>query len=140
MATPHAPVTQHTSAAYGGDVTVRDEALTSALLASGVVAGVGYPAIMLAAGALREGYRALHQPGSMLNLGPGGWVQIANFVVTGLLMIACAGGLRRALRSGRGATWAPLLIATYGVGLAAAGVFSPDPSYGYPPGAPLGPA
>ena len=34
----------------------------------------------------------------------------------------------------------PFLIAIYGVGLVGAGVFSADPSYGYPPGAPLGPA
>jgi hypothetical protein len=67
-------------------------------------------------------------------------VQSANFVVTGLLMVACAVGLRRALRAGRGATWGPILIAVYGAGLVGAGAFSPDPSYGYPPGAPLGPA
>ena len=54
--------------------------------------GVGFPAIMLAAGAVRDGYSALHQPGSMLSLGAGGWVQIANFIVTGLLMVACAVG------------------------------------------------
>jgi hypothetical protein len=139
MATPPAPVTLHTSAARS-DVTMRKGALTSALLACGVGAGVGFPAIMLAAGTLREGYSALHQPGSMLTLGPGGWVQIANFVVSGLLMFACAVGLRRAFGSGHGATWPPRLIAIYGVGLVGAGVFSPDPSYGYPLGAPLGPA
>src|SRR5688500_18659951 len=141
VATPHVPVASHTSAARGGsDATLRGDALTRALLASGVVAGVGFPGVLLAAGALREGYRALHQPGSLLSLGPGGWVQIANFVVCGLLMVGCAAGLRRALRSGRGATWGPLLVAIYGVGVVGAGLFSADPSYGYPPGAPLGPA
>lgn len=38
------------------------------------------------------------------------------------------------------AWWHIHLVAVYGVGLVGAGVFSPDPSYGYPPGAPLGPA
>jgi Protein of unknown function (DUF998) len=113
---------------------------TTALLTSGVVGGLGFPAIMLAAGTVREDYSGLHQPGSMLSLGAGGWVQITNFVITGLLMVAFAIGLRRALRSGPGAMWAPVLIAIYGVGLVGAGVFPPDPSYGYPPGAPLGPA
>ena len=116
------------------------DALTTSLLTSGVVGGLGFPAIMLAAGAVREDYSALQQPGSMLSLGPDGWVQITNFVVTGLLMIAFAAGLRRVLRSGRGATWGPILAATYGVGLVGSGLFSADPSYGYPPGAPLGPA
>jgi Protein of unknown function (DUF998) len=137
MPTRLAPVTPHTSAER---VTKREDSFTTALLAGGVVGGVAFPVLMLAVGAVREDYSALHQPGSMLSLGAGGWVQIVNFVVTGLLMIAYANGLRRALRSGQGATWAPLLIAIYGVGLVGAGVFPPDPSYGYPPGAPLGPA
>jgi hypothetical protein len=110
------------------------------LLLGGVVGGLGFLGIALAAGAFREGYLALHQPVSMLSLGPGGWVQIANFVVTGLLMVGCAVGLRRALRSGRGARWGPLLIGVYGVGLVASGVFLADPGFGYPPGAALGPA
>ena len=107
---------------------------------SGVVGGLGFPAVMLAAGAVREHYSALRQPGSMLSLGPGGWAQITNFVVCGLLMVAFAIGLRRIRHSGRAAAWVPMLVATYGVGLVGAGVFVPDPSYGYPPGAPLGPA
>jgi hypothetical protein len=110
-------VTRHASAARGGDATLREDALTRTLLTSGIVSGVGFPGIMSVAGAMREGYSALHQPGSLLSLGPGGWLQIANFVVTGLLMVACAGGFWRALHSGRGATWAPLLVAIYGIGL-----------------------
>jgi hypothetical protein len=55
-------------------------------------------------------------------------------------MVGCAVGLRRVVRSGRGATWGPLLIGVYGVGLVGAGLFSADPSYGYPRGAGLGPA
>jgi hypothetical protein len=114
--------------------------LTTALLRCGVVGGVGFPTIMLAAGAVREHYSALHQPGSLLSLGAGGWVQIANFITTGMLMIACAVGVRRALPSRRVGSWGSLLISIYGLGLVAAGAFSADPSYGYPPGAPLGPA
>jgi hypothetical protein len=115
-------------------------ALTTALLVGGVVGGLEFLAIAFAAGAFRQGYSALHQPVSMLSLGAGGWVQIANFVVTGLLMVACAAGLRRALHSGRGARWGSILIGVHGFGLVGAGVFSTDPSYGYPPGAALGPA
>lgn len=106
---------------------------------SGVVGGLGFPAVMLAAGAVREHYSALRHPGSMLTLGPGAWVQISNFVVCGLLMVAFAVGLRRVRHSRRDA-WGPLLIAAYGAGLVGSGLFPPDPSYGYPPGAPPGPA
>jgi hypothetical protein len=141
MVNQHASTMPHTSADARGDQrTVREDALTTALLVGGVAGGWGFLGVAFAAGALREDYSALHQPVSMLSLGPGGWVQIANFVVSGLLMVACAVGLRRALRSGRGRTWGPLLIGVYGFGLVGAGAFSADPSYGYPPGAALGPA
>jgi hypothetical protein len=64
------------------------------------------------------------------------WIQIANFIVTGLLTIAGAAGMRRALQSGRGRTWGPLLLAVYGLGLIGAGFFSADPALGLPPGTP----
>ena len=141
MANPHASTTPHTSAGPRGDqTTVRKDARTMALLLGGVAGGWGFLAVAFVAGALREDYSALHTPVSMLSLRPGGWVQIANFVVSGLLMVACAVGLRRALRSGRGTIWGPLLIGVYGFGLVGSGLFSADPSYGYPPGAALGPA
>jgi hypothetical protein len=44
----------------------------------------------------------------------------------------------RVLHPGRGETWGPLLIGAYGVGLIAAGIFTPDPAFGIPPGAPEG--
>lgn len=113
------------------------DALSTVLLMAGVAGGLGFPAVLLAIGAVREHYSALRQPGSMLSLGPGGWVQITNFVVCGLLIVAFAIGLRRIRQSGQ---WGPMLVAAYGVGLVGAGLFTPDPSYGYPPGAPLGPA
>ena len=44
---------------------------------------------------------------------------------------------RRALWSGRGGTWLPILLAIYGAGLIGAGVFSADAGAGFPPGTPL---
>lgn len=114
------------------------DALTRRLLACGAVGGFGFIAVFLIEGAIRPHYDPLSQPVSSLSLGNGGWIQIANFVVTGLLMLACALGLRRALSSGRGAIWGPILIGTYGFGLIGAGVFVTDPGFEYPPGAPLG--
>ena len=40
-------------------------------------------------------------PLSLLSLGDLGWIQIANFVVTGLLVTACAIGMRRVLHPAR---------------------------------------
>jgi hypothetical protein len=46
----------------------------------------------------------------LLSLGDLGWIQIANFVVTGALFVACAVGLRRVLHPGRAGTWGPRLV------------------------------
>jgi hypothetical protein len=66
------------------------------------------------------------------------WLQIANFIVSGALFVACAVGLRRALRSGRGGKWGPRLIGALGIGLIVSGVFTADAGAGFPPGAPAG--
>jgi hypothetical protein len=75
---------------------------------------------------------------SLLSLGAGGWVQIANFVVAGLMLIGFAAGLRHALHPGRAGLWAPVLFAAHGVGLVCAGVFVTDAGAGFPAGAPAG--
>jgi hypothetical protein len=82
----------------------------------------------------RPGFDVRRHPLSLLSLGDLGWIQIAAFVATGLAGIACAVGMRQALRCRRGGTWGPLLVGLWGLGLIAAGAFHPDPSLGFPPG------
>lgn len=110
----------------------------SRLLAGGVVAGPLFLGLGLLQAFTVDGFDLRRHPLSLLSVGEYGWIQIANFVVTGLLVIACAVGLRRTLRSGRSATWGPALVAVFGVGLMVAGVFTADPSVGFPAGAPEG--
>jgi Protein of unknown function (DUF998) len=105
-----------------------------ALLTCGVVAGPLFVVAFLLEGATRASYDPLRHPVSSLALGEHGWMQVVNFIVTGLLMLAYAVGLRRALRPGPGATWGPLLVALCAIGLIGAGVFVTDPLSGYPPG------
>jgi len=64
------------------------------------------------------------------------WIQIANFEVSGLLVIAGALGMWRVLRGSRGGIWGPLLLGIYGLGLIGAGIFSADPALGFQPGTP----
>ena len=71
---------------------------------------------------------------SALSLGPGGWVQMTNFIVFGVVGICFALALRATLAPGRGATWAPILQAVAGLSMITAGVFAQDPSAGYPAG------
>ena len=89
-------------------------------------------------GALRPDYDPLRHPGVLLSLGDAGSVHIVIFIVTGTLLIGFAAGLRRVLAPGRAATGGPVAVGVAGVGLVLAGLFSADPSFGYPPGAPAG--
>jgi Protein of unknown function (DUF998) len=111
---------------------------TKGLLACGVVAGPLFVAVAVLQALTRDGFDLGRHPLSLLSLGALGWIQIANFVVAGLLAVAFAVGLRRVLHPGRGGTWGPLLIGAYGVGLVAGGVFLADAGAGFPPGAPAG--
>jgi hypothetical protein len=111
--------------------------VTRTLLAYGVVAGPVYIGVSLLQALTRDGFELARHQWSLLSNGDLGWIQITNFVVTGLMTVAFAVGLRRAMGRGRGGTWAPRLIGTYGVSLIAAGVFRADPALGFPPGTPL---
>ncbi|MGD0438693.1 MAG: DUF998 domain-containing protein [Bryobacteraceae bacterium] len=75
---------------------------------------------------LRSGYDELRRPVSALALGERGWIQRTNFVVTGILMLACAFGLHLALVAYGRSFWGPFLIGLYAVGLIGAGIFATD--------------
>jgi Protein of unknown function (DUF998) len=102
------------------------------LLWAGVVGPLLFIAVFLIEGLTRPGYSAWRHYVSQLATGPGGWVQVVNFLMCGVLVIAFAVGLRLATRS----IAAPILLVLFGVGLLVAGVFSTDPALGYPPGVP----
>ncbi len=110
---------------------------TRRLLAAGVVAGPLFLVIVLLQLAITPGFDLGRHPISLLSLSDNGWLQIANFVLGGLLAIAFAVGTRRVL-SGRASTWGPRLLTVYGLGLVAGGVFLADPGLGFPPGTPDG--
>jgi hypothetical protein len=111
---------------------------TRRMLAAGAVAGPLLAAVWIAQGLVRDGYDFTRHPMSLLALGGGGWVQIANFVVCGALVIAGAAGMRRIMTGSPGGTWAPRMAGLVGIGLIAAGVFRCDPGSGFPAGAPEG--
>ena len=107
---------------------------TKSLLKYGIIAGPLYVTVSLAQALTRDGFDLTRHPWSLLSNGDLGWIQITNFVLTGLLVVAFAVGLRR-VDSGK---WAPRLIGVYGVSLICAGVFRADPALGFPPGTPDG--
>lgn len=107
-----------------------------ALLVCGAVAGPLYLVVGLVQAFARPGFGIRRHDLSLLANGDLGWIQIANFLVSGLLVVAGAVGMRRALATGRGRTWGPLLVGIYGIGLVGAGFFTADPALGFPPGTP----
>ncbi len=111
---------------------------TDRLVACGIVAAALFPVASFAQSLTRDGYDLGRHPVSLLSLGEHGWLQITNFVLTGLLYVACATGLRRLLGHGPASTWGPRLAALIGTGMIMAGVFVTDPGAGFPAGAPDG--
>jgi len=109
------------------------------LLSCGVIGPAFFIIVFLIEGATRSGYNPLRQPVSSLSIGAFGWMQAANFVITGSLLLAFAIGLRIVLRTSPGRVWGPLLIGLAAIGLIGAGFFTTDPLNGYPPGSPLVP-
>jgi Protein of unknown function (DUF998) len=109
-----------------------------ALVLCGVLAGPIYVIVGGAQAMLREGFDPRRHALSLLSNGSLGWIQIANFPITGSLVLAGSVGLKRVLVSGPGRTWGPLLLGIYGLGLVGAAFFSADPAHGFPPGTPPG--
>ena len=107
-------------------------------LLAGIVGPLLFVIVFLIEGALRAGYDPVRLQVSYLSLGDGGWIQIANFLVSGGLVVTFALGLRGVLLEGRGAAAAPIGVAMIGVGLIVAGLFSTVPAFGWPPATPDG--
>ncbi len=109
---------------------------TRSLLRYGVVAGPFYLTVGVIQGVVRDGFSFARHPLSLLANGPGGWAQTANFVLSGLMVVAAAVGFARVLgpRS-RAVTW---FLGAFGVSMLVAAVLRADPVDGFPVGTPLG--
>ena len=106
------------------------------LFRCGILAGPLYLAVGLIQAFLRDGFDLARHPLSVLANGPGGWIQTANFVLTGLMVLAAAAGFGRVLGpKSRTVTWS---LGGFGVALIVAAMFPADPVDGFPPGTPEG--
>jgi uncharacterized protein DUF998 len=110
--------------------------VTRALLACGAFGASLFLVVFHVDAAVRPGFEFLRHGPSLLMTGDLGWIEITNFVATGVLMLACAAGLRRAVPSGPASRWGPLLMGAYGLGMISTGIFVTDPQLGFPPGTP----
>lgn len=80
------------------------------------------------AGWLRPGYDPLHEYVSALSIGPRGWIQIANFVVVGVLLLVFARGVVSEFPNGPASKAGPLLLAIIAGSLLLSGPFVMDPA------------
>ncbi len=71
-----------------------------------MVAGPSDLTVGVLQGLVRDGFDFARHPLSVLANGPGGWIETANFVITGALVVATAVGFRRVLGpKSRGMRW-----------------------------------
>jgi hypothetical protein len=109
--------------------------ITCSLLGYGVLAGPFYLVVGGAQALTRDGFDPTQHSWSLLANGHLGWIQIANFLLTGAMVLAAAVGLARA---GVGTPWVPRLVGGFGLALLVAGVLRADPAQGFPVGTPAG--
>jgi hypothetical protein len=82
----------------------------------------------------RDGFDIQQHRFSWLTTGDLGWIHQSNMVLVGVLTVLLAVGMRRVMRTGRGAVWAPRLLGLFGVAYLIGGLLRADPVVGFPPG------
>jgi hypothetical membrane protein len=93
------------------------------LVSAGLLAPIVFTALVIAQGLLQPDYSHKELPISALAAWPLGWVQVLNFFILGLLLIAYAIGLHVRLCPSRGGMIGPALLVISGLGVITAGIF-----------------
>lgn len=110
--------------AAGDDLDERRSPWLTRLAWAGIVGPLLFTATFMVQEAFRvDEYSPFAEPVSALEAGPNGWVQQVNFVVFGLLTMACAVGLHRGLRQTRAGIVGPAQLFVAGVALILAAIF-----------------
>lgn len=99
----------------------------------GIAGTVGFFLAVLLIGVTRDGYNSVSDEISQLGAAgvPGAWMQAANFIVFGFLVIALAWGLQKAIE-GHGVRRGPVLVGTFGLLAAVGNGVFPSDQYGDP--------
>jgi hypothetical protein len=99
---------------------------------AGIIGPTLFVAVFTLEGWLRPGYAPLGMYVSALSLGPRGWIQIVNFVVFGLLLLAFTRGVAAEFQSGKASRAGPILLTIIAISYLVSGPFVMDPT-GTPP-------
>jgi hypothetical protein len=94
---------------------------------AGIIGPILFTATFLIEGWLRPGYEPLRMFVSALSLGPRGWVQIANFIVFGVLFLIFTRAVAAEFKSGK-ASRGPILLTIIASCYLLSGPFVMDPT------------
>lgn len=95
---------------------------------AGLIAPALFVAVFTIEGWLRTGYEPLRMFVSALSLGPRGWIQIANFILLGLLLLVFTWGIASEFPTGKASRGGPILLTIIAVLFIIAGILVMDPS------------
>jgi hypothetical membrane protein len=107
----------------GADHVLERRSAIAALAAAGITGPIIFAVVALVHSLLRPDHSLVEHPISALAAGPSGWVQNANFLLFGLLMIAYAIGLHLGVRPSRWGVVGFAFLVLSGIGLMWGGVF-----------------
>src|SRR5687768_8737039 len=95
---------------------------------AGMIGPVVFVSVFTVYGWVYPGYSWTGMFVSELALGPYGWIQVLNFVVTGTLVLVFGRGLAAYFSTGAASRAGPVLVQGIGVSLVASGPFTTDSS------------
>lgn len=97
--------------------------LARKLAMAGIFGPILFTLLVILQSLLQSDYSDVKLPISALAAWPLGWIQIVNFGIFGLLMIAFAVGLHLGVERDRAGSLGPLLLVLSGIGILLAGLF-----------------
>jgi hypothetical protein len=95
---------------------------------AGVIGPALFVAVFMIEGWLRPGYQALSTFVSALSLGPRGWIQMANFIIFGGLILMFTRGVAEEFPTGKASRAGVILLTLLGVCYFLSGPFVMDPT------------
>jgi hypothetical protein len=95
---------------------------------AGIIGPALFVAVFTIEGWLRPGYNPLSTYVSALSLGSRGWIQIANFVILGLLLLMFTLGVASEFPAGKASRGGPILLAIISILFIVSGPLVMDPT------------
>jgi hypothetical protein len=95
---------------------------------AGMIGSALFVVVFLIEGWIRPGYSPLDEYVSALSIGPRGWIQIANFILFGLLLFAFSRGVAVNFHDGKASRWGLILLSITAACYFFSGPFVMDPA------------